>query len=218
MYCKKIVRATSVAVVTLAAAWGSMAIADPAKDQPAMQLPPGWTAEDAQACALAAVPGKMHEHLSKSIGVWHGKNTMWMFEGAEPVKSESTSTISSMLDSRFVKCEMSGEMPGMGPYSGFAVYGFDNVSGKFVATWIDNMGTGMAQGTGELSTDGKTLSWTYSYNCPITKKPTTLREVETTAGPNSKKCEMWAINPKTGKEFKMMEIELTRKSGSAAAN
>jgi hypothetical protein len=111
-------------------------------------------------------------------------------------------------------------MPGMGPYNGFALYGFDNVSQKFVSTWIDSCGMGMAHGTGELSSDGKTLTWNYAYNCPITKKPTALREVETFTSADARRLEIFGIDPKSGKEFKMMEIELTRTAGngkSAAA-
>ncbi len=219
MLRQPIFKSVGIVVAALGVGWGAIAIADPAKEQPAgapaMQLPPGWTSEDAQACATAAMPGKMHEHLASSVGVWHGENTIWMFPGAEPVKSESISKITSMMDGRYIQCEMSGEMLGMGPYSGLALYGFDNVSGKFVSTWLDNMGTGMAHGTGELSGDGKTLTWLYTFNCPITKKPATLREVETVTGVDAKKLEMWAADPKTGKEFKMMEIELTRKPASA---
>ena len=66
-------------------------------------------------------------------------------------------------------------------------------------------------GTGELSPDGKTLTWKYTYTCPINKKPTLLREVETITGPNTKTLEMFGTEPKSGKEFKMMSIELTRK-------
>jgi hypothetical protein len=200
------------AVVSMAAVCallGTLAVAEPT-DQPEIKLPPGWTQADMQACMVAAMPGKMHEHLAKSVGVWNGNNTMWMFPGADPVKSESTTTISPMLDGRFIKCEIAGEMPGMGPYTGFAIYGYDNVAEKFVGTWVDNCGTGVTNGTGELSSDGKTMTWTYSYNCPINKKPTTMREIETTTGPNSKKLEMFGIDPKSGKEFKMMEIELSR--------
>jgi hypothetical protein len=221
---RKLILVSLMAVVGAGTLVVPLAVAEPSQDakpaagqQPEMQLPPGWTAADMQACMAAAVPGKMHEHLAKSVGTWRGKNTLWMFPGAPPMKSESTATITPMLDGRFVKCEMSGDMPGMGPYNGFALYGFDNVSQKFVSTWIDNCGTGMAQGTGELSGDGNTLTWNYTYNCPLTKKPTALREVETFADADARKLEIFGIDPKSGKEFKMMEIELTRQPGKAAA-
>ena len=87
---------------------------------------------------------------------------------------------------------------------------FDNVSKKFVAIWLDNHSTGIMQGVGEQSSDGKTTTVSYTHNCPITKKPTVMREVETITGPNTKTLEMIGTDPKSGKEFKMMSIELTK--------
>jgi hypothetical protein len=166
---------------------------------------------------LAGTPGKMQEHLAKGAGVWQGKCQMWMAPSiVEPMKSESTSTVTPIMDGRFIKVEMAGEMPGMGPYSGFGLYGFDNVSQRFVSTWIDNHSTGIMNGVGELSPDGKTLTWQYTYQCPITKKPAVLREIETVTGADTKTLEMFGADPKSGKEFKMMRIELTRKSEARA--
>jgi hypothetical protein len=213
---RKLFSAALVASLGLATVVGSLAIAEPAKDaksagQPEMKLPPGWTEADMQACMIAATPGKMQEHLVKGAGVWQGKNTMWMAPGAEPMKSESTTTVTPIMDGRYIKVEVAGEMPGMGPYNGLGLYGFDNVSQKFVSTWLDNHNTGLMTGTGELSPDGKTLTWKYTYTCPLNKKPATLREVETVTGPNTKTLEMFGAEPKSGKEFKMMSIELTKK-------
>lgn len=195
---------------------GSIAVAaDVSKDapagQPEMKLPPGWTQEDMQACILAGTPGEMQERLANDVGEWHGKTTMWMVPGAEPVESESEVTITPILDGRYTKVDWEGDMPGMGPYQGYGIYGFDNVSRQFVATWIDNHSTGIMTGTGKLSSDGKTLTWRYTHNCPITKKPTTMRDVETITGPNTKTLEMFGIDPKSGKEFKMMSVQLTKK-------
>jgi hypothetical protein len=218
MNVKNLFAAASVAALGLVIVAGAIAqqSKDATKDaQPAgtpqIKLPPGWTQADMQACLLAATPGKMHERLAKDVGVWQGTCTMWMYPGAEPMKNNATSTITAVMDGRYTKCEMAGEIPGMGPYSGFGIYGFDNVSQKFVSTWIDNHSTGMMTGTGELSPDGKTLTWSFSYNCPLTKKPTPMREVETITGPNTKTLEMFGPDPKSGKEFKMMSIELTKK-------
>ena len=94
---------------------------------------------------------------------------------------------------------------------GFALFGFDNVSQKFVSTWIDNCGTGMAVGEGQLSADGKTLTWRYTYNCPLQKKPVVMRQVETATGADTRLVELFTAEPKTGKEFKMMRIEVERK-------
>ena len=209
------------ASLALAIVVGSIAVAgnDPAKDakpaagsqQPAdIKLPPGWTKEDMEACMLAGTPGKMHERLASGVGTWRGKTTMWMVPDAEPIKSECTSTVTPIMDGRYFKAEMAGEMPGMGPYSGFGIQGFDNVSQKFVANWIDNHSTGIMTGVGELSADGKTLTWKYTYNCPLNKKPAVLREVETVTGSKTKTLEMFGADPKSGKEFQMMRIEFTK--------
>jgi hypothetical protein len=221
MNARKLSTLALLAAVGFGAVAGSIAVADPAKkdvapaaaqEQPP-QLPPAWTAEDMQAYAQAATPGKMHQHLAKDIGKWRGKSSMWMAPGGgEPMTHECTMNVSWLLDGRYLKGEMAGEMPGMGPYNGVGVMGFDNVAGEFVATWVDNHSTGIMTGTGELSTDGKTLTWNYNFHCPITKKPTVMRQVETWTGPNSKTLEMFAPDPKTGKEYQMMRIELTRKS------
>jgi hypothetical protein len=220
MKCSKLLAPALVIAAALAVVAASIAIAQTSGDSTAtgkteIKLPEGWTEADMQACMLAATPGKMHKHLSQAVGVWQGNNTMWMGPGAEPITSESTSTISSFMDGRFTKSEMKGEMPGMGPYHGFRIDGFDNVSQKFVSTWIDNFGTGIANGEGELASDGKTMTWEYTFNCPLTKKPTTMREVETVTGPNTKTVETYMKDPKSGKEYKMMRIELTKKAGAA---
>lgn len=202
-----------VAILGLAA--GMIALADPPKDakpaaQDQPQLPPGWTKEDFAAFIAASTPGKMHEHLKQDVGVWHGKNTMWMAPGAPPVESESTSAVAPLFDGRFTRCEIKGEMPGMGPYNGLMISGYDNITQKFVSTWIDNFSTSIAQGEGELSKDGKTLTWTFTCNCPLTKKPVAMRQIETITGPGKKTLEMFGAEPKTGKEYQMMRIELTK--------
>lgn len=203
------------AAMGLCTLFGSVALADTSADAPPagqmeMQLPPGWTMEDMQAMMAAATPGKMHEHLTNDVGTWKTESTMWMFPGAEPMTTTGTSKVSSLMDGRFVMIEMTGDIPGMGPYSGLAISGFDNVSQQFVSTWIDTMGTGIANGTGELSADGKTLTWNYTYNCPLTKKPVVLREIDTITGPGTKTLVMYGADPKSGQEFKMMEIKISK--------
>ena len=188
----------------------AIAIADAPKNPPEMKLPPGWTAEDMQACAAAATPGKMHETLMKGVGEWQGKSTMWMGPGAEPQTSDVTATCTPFMDGRFLKVEYKGSMGGM-PYSGFGLYGFENVSEKFQCMWLDNCSTQMAPGTGELSADGKQMTWSYTGMCPITKKPVSMREIDTMTSPTAKTMELYSTDPKSGKEFKMMVVEFTKK-------
>lgn len=202
----------SVCLLGLAA--GTIAIAQPEKGakggQPEMQLPPGWTPQDMEACMVAGMPGEQHKWLAKNTGVWQGKSQMWMGPGMEPVAGQCTTTITSLYDGRYFKTEFSGNTPGMGPFQGSGILGFDNVSQKFVATWIDSHGSGIMNGTGEASKDWKTLTVTYSYNCPINKKVATMREVQTSESENSMTFELFMNDPKSGKEFKMMHVDYTR--------
>ncbi|MCC7086104.1 MAG: DUF1579 domain-containing protein [Pirellulales bacterium] len=213
---KKLFAPVLLAAVGLAASMVvSIAQADPATESkparlPDFKLPKGWTMEDLQACMAAGAPGEMHKKLANDIGTWTGKQTMWMGLDAEPAKSDCSSTVTPLMDGRFVKVDFSGEIPGMGPYRGMGIVGYDNVSKQFQAIWLDNCGTGMSVGNVELSPDGKTLTINYRFTCPLTKKPATMRQVETYKNPNSKTMEMFGTDPKSGKEYKMMSIELTK--------
>lgn len=201
---------------------GATLFAQPTKQekpgQPEMQLPEGWTQEDMQACMIAGTPGEQHADLAKSAGVWEGKCSMWMMPGADPMVSENTTTVTPIMDGRYVRVEMNGDMPGMGPHHAEGVYGYDNVSGQYVSTWIDNFSTGIMQGVGERSSDGKTLTWTYTYNCPLAKKPATMREVEQITGPDTKTLTIYGANPKTGEEYKMGFIEMKRVKNADSAH
>lgn len=222
MFCKTCVAAlclAAVAAVGIAAAGGQPGNKDhkaptpsaPAAGQPPeMQLPPGMTKEDMMACMAAGEKGEMHAWLAKGIGTWKGKEQMWMTAEAPVMNLECTNTITSLMDGRYFKAEIAGDMGEMGKFNGMAINGYDNVTKKFVASWIDNMGTGIMNGTGELSSDKKTLTWTYTFNCPIQKKPATMREVDTITGPDTMTMDMYSNDPHTGKEFKMLHIDFTR--------
>jgi hypothetical protein len=184
--------------------------------QSAGELPPGMDPADMQAYMEAGMPGPMHAHLMKSVGEWSGKTTQWMTPDAPPTMGECVSTVTSIMDGKFVQTSVKGDFSGM-PFSGLGINGYDNVSKQFQMTWLDNMGTGMMQGTGTLSADGKTLTWNMNFYCPITKKACVMREVDTMVDENTLKLEMFGPYPKTGKEFKMMEIVFTRKAGARAA-
>jgi hypothetical protein len=219
MFCKTCVTAiclAAVAAVGIAAAQPgnkdhkAPTPSAPATGQPAMQLPPGWTAEDMAACEAAAKPGKMHEWLAKGTGTWKGKEKMWMGPDTPAIETECTQTHTMMWENRFAQCKIEGDMPGMGPFHGMGITGFDNVTQKFVSTWIDNCGTGIMNGTGELSSDEKTLTINYTMTCPLNKKPQALREIITITGPDTSTMEMFTTDPKSNKEYKMLHIDFTR--------
>lgn len=205
--------------IGLVAVVGALALAQQAKEghaggQPAMNLPPGWSEADMQACMLAGMPGEPHALLAKTVGEWQGEGEMWMAPDTEPMPYECTSTITTEMDGRFVKCEFHGDLPGMGPFHGVGYNGFDNVSQQYVSTWIDNHGTGIMYGTGERTADGRTITWHYKYNCPVTKKPAKMQQIERITGDNTMTMEIHMADPKSGKEYKMLSLNFTRKPGT----
>jgi len=219
---RRLIVATLTATAALALVVGRFAVAEPNKDakpaaaaagaQPAMKLPPGWTEQDMQKCMAATVPGKMHEQLLRGVGAWQGKQTMWMYPGADPVVCDVTANVTAIMDGRYVKTEITGDVPGMGPFTGSGINGFDNVSQQFVATWIDNWTTGILTATGKQSADGNTMTWNYTFNCPLTSKPQIIRQIETFSGSDKWTLESHTTDPKSGKEYKMMTLEFTKKS------
>jgi hypothetical protein len=215
---------TFIVAAVLAVTAGTIAIAQPAK-QPASP-----TTDDAQAkmaaemqacmmaCAEASTVGPEHERLAKSVGTWKGQVTMYMpMPGMDAMKSECTTIITPRMDGRFFECDTKGDMGEMGPFEGAGISGFDNVSKQYTQVWYDCMGTGMAVGTGELSSDGSIMTWTLTYNCPVKKGPVQMRQIERVTGPDTMVLEVHGPNPLTGDDFKMMEISYKREKAQAAA-
>jgi hypothetical protein len=177
-----------------------------------MKLPPGWTEADMQTCMAAMTPGPMQQKMARGVGHWSGKFTQWMAPDTEPMTAPCTCTLSDAMNGRFVKNEFQCDMPGFGPFHGLGYYGYDNVAQKPVAVWLDNMATGIMNGDGTFSSDGNTLTWNFHAMCPLTKKPEVMREIEKYTSDNSMTLDMYGNDPKSGKEFHMMHIDLTRQS------
>src|SRR3712207_5784638 len=75
MQYRKLIVPACLASLGLGTLVGSFAVAEQPKndaaaqpaaaaEQPEMKLPPGWTAADMQACAMAAAPGEQHKQLT----------------------------------------------------------------------------------------------------------------------------------------------------------
>lgn len=222
MKCCTVLSSVGFSAVAVLAVAGSIALTQPGtKDakppaahapagQPEMQLPPGMTMEDMKAYMEAGMKGPMHDRLQECVGTWTGKTTMWMSPDAKPEVTECKATFTPMFDGKFVKMDMSGDS-GMGmPFNGLGIYGYDNVSKKFQSTWMDSMSTGMMMGTGDLSSDKSTITWSFNFTCPITKKAAVMREIDRRVDANTTVIEMFGPDPKTGKEYKMMEVSMKR--------
>lgn len=155
-------------------------------------------------------PGKMHEMLASWNGTWNGETTYWEYEGAAPKQSTGTA-VNTMLFGKYQYSKHSGNMGGM-PFEGIGTTGYDNATKQFVSSWIDNWSSGIMYMTGTWDEATKTMTMTGT--CPDIVRPgkeCNIKEVFTIIDDNTQNMVMYSPDPKTGKEYKMMEIKMSRK-------
>ena len=179
-----------------------------------LALSPAYSQTDKQAAEQKAwneymTPGTVHQMLAKSNGEWNEEMTMWMEAGAEPVKSTATAVNKMILGGRYQQSTHTGTVMGS-PFEGIAITGYDNAKKILVSTWIDNMGTGIMYSEGKWNDATKSAEFTGSAIDPVSGKELKIRQVMKTVDDNTEMMEMYTT--RDGKEFKSMEIKMTRKT------
>jgi len=158
----------------------------------------------------AATPGPQHEMLKKLAGDWNAKVKFQMDPSQPWQESASTSTVTMLMDGRYCQEVVNGQMMG-GPFNGIGITGYDNVIGRFVGTWIDNMGTGIETMQGTADASGKVINWIGTMSDPVSGKPSKNRMVTTIVDDDHHTLDMYSVPPGAKKETKTMTIEYTRK-------
>ena len=159
-----------------------------------------------------------HKLLSSLDGNWDYSIKFWMNPdpNAKPQEAKGTATRKSIMGGRYVMMDVSGKMQMPGEdgkmkdmmFKGMGMEGYDNVKKKFVASWIDNMGTGIEFSEGTY--DPATKSFTYTSEMePVPGVKTAIREVIKVTDNNHMSLE-WYEN-QGGQEKKTMEINYTKK-------
>jgi hypothetical protein len=160
-----------------------------------------------EAWQKAMTPGDGQKKLEPLVGTFDTKVRTWMDPSRPPDDSVGTSVNTWALGDRFVQMKYEGVFLGES-FNGIGYTGYDNVSKKYVSTWMDSASTGMMWSTGTL--DGKAISMKATVNDPMTGKSSPVEEKLTIADADHHTLEMWGKAP-DGKMFKMMEIQYTRK-------
>ena len=169
------------------------------------------SATQMKAMMAYGTPGEMQKMMASWNGTWSSDMTMWEYDGATPHKMASTAVNSMVLGGRYQSSKHTGTMMGM-PFEGMSLMGYDNAMKKFVSSWVDNWGTGIMMLSGPWDATTKTLTLTGSMPDIVRPgKECTMREVFTVVDDNTQHMEMYGPDPKTGKEFKMMEITMKKK-------
>jgi len=173
-----------------------------AQDKPDMQ-------EMMQVYQKYAAPGDQHRMLAKLAGNWTTRTKGWMDPQTPPMESEGTCRQSVLLDGRYLQQVYESDMMGT-PFTGINLLAYDNFTGKYMSTWIDSMSTGIYFFEGEADADGRRVTQLCRYEDPV-KGPCHWRSVTRFVDDDTIEYEMF-ITPEGGKEDKMMEMTLKRKS------
>ncbi|MFQ5691148.1 MAG: DUF1579 domain-containing protein [Gemmatimonadota bacterium] len=158
-----------------------------------------------EAYQKAGTPGASHEVLAAMAGSWAADVQMWMDPAAEPMAMTATVESHMVMDGRFLHDDVKGEFMGQ-PFHGAGLTGYNNTTGRFEATWVDNHGTALYRYTGNM--EGNVLTMTGKYKDPVSGEWVATRSVRTIVSPD----EMvdTAYETRNGAERKSMEIVYRR--------
>jgi len=163
-----------------------------------------------KAMGEAGTLGEQHKMLAKSNGTWAADMSYWRNQGDSAMKMSGTQVTTSILDGHYQQSTYSGDMGGM-PFKGISTLGYDNISKDYVSTWVDNMGTGITTMRGTWDNATNSMNMTGKEKNAVNGIECTMREVYKIVDDYTHVMEMYGPDPKTGKEYKMMEIKYTRK-------
>lgn len=177
-----------------------------AQETPPEQMSPDQAAM-MEAWKKAMTPGEPHAMLAKAEGTWKMTVKTWMDPAAPPSVSEGVSEQKMILGGRVLQQKASSEMMGMS-FDGVGMTGYDNLSGKYWATWVDSMSTGLftSYGTHDEATSSTTFHG--EYQDPITGEMVEVRAVSRAETDDKHVFEWYEI--RGGEEVMTMEITYLR--------
>jgi Protein of unknown function (DUF1579) len=194
-----------------AAALCLLALPALAQDKPKEPAAPAMGNAELAAMMKAMTPGEPHKHLARMAGNWTYSSKMWMDPSTPPMESGGTMQGEMLLGGRYLQQTWKGNFMGM-DFEGRATYAYDNVGKEYASAWIDNMGScGIIYATGTCDAATKSCKHSGDFWDPMTNKKNTMKTVTTWTDDNTFRQEMYGNDP-SGKEVKMMEFVVTRKT------
>lgn len=193
----------------LACALGAGATVLPAAH--AQDTPPMTPEQQAMMAAWeqAATPGPEHARLVEQFaGTWDTTISMWMDPAGEPMVERGTSANTAVLGGRHVRMEYSGPFMGQ-TFEGLGYSGYDNVTGKYHSTWLDNMSTGRHVADGDYDPATRTYTYTGQMHDPMRPEAAVpVRETVQVLDADHHVMEMFET--RDGQEARTMRIEFRR--------
>jgi hypothetical protein len=156
---KRLIEAVTISVMVLTLGAGSVAA------QTQSGKPPAAKSEmnNMEAAMRAAAPGPIHKQLAVRVGEYTTVTQYRSQPDAPPVESPGTARLTSVLGGRFLLEEDGGALAGQ-PTKGLRLWGYENPTKQFVSVWFYTMSTGIMTLTGKSNDEGKTVSWSASFN------------------------------------------------------
>ncbi len=150
--------------------------------------------------------GPEHEWLAARAGEYDTEIKTWMDPSGEPEVSQGTSTMEMIMGGRILKEDFTGSFMG-NEFHGIGYNGYDNVTGRYWGTWVDNMSTGFGSSWGER--DGDTMKMKSKFPDPMSGEMKTSRFVITWGDDGN--AVMEAFEEHGGEEVRTMQITYTKK-------
>ena len=154
-------------------------------------------------------PNEKHKLLESLAGSWNYRGKFWMDPSQPPQEMLGVSENKMIYGGRFLKQKVSSEWQGQ-PFEGMSITGYDLVRGEYTSLWMDNMGTGIMNASGQYDEATKTLTTECAYSCPMTGEKERWSRSETKFVSADNYVYSSYSRDADGKEFKSMEIAYYR--------
>jgi hypothetical protein len=156
----------------------------------------------------AAPADEFHKLLARSTGTWTGQATMTFSPTAPPLTSTSTLTNSMVMGGYFQVSEIIYTINGQ-QLRGVRVTGYDAAKKIFTRAMIQDGGNGVAmEGPYDPATRSTTMRYQQLSN--TTGQYSDMKEVYTFVDENTELLEIYRLDTKANKEFKILNVKWTR--------
>lgn len=193
----------SILILALAAAAPALATQHTERDPPADQQ------KMMEAWQKASTPGPQHRQLAEHfVGTWDTQQTMWMDPAAPPIRETGKEVGTAEFGGRHIRSEFSSRFMDQ-PFHGRALASYDNTTGKYVVSWVDDMSTGHYLAQGDYDPDTSTYTFHGEMADPMQpERMVKVRQLIRIESPDRQVMEWHETHDSN--ERKTMEIVYTR--------
>ncbi|UCE60853.1 MAG: DUF1579 family protein [Phycisphaerales bacterium] len=158
-----------------------------------------------------AMPGEHHRLLEKLTGKWNLAVKYKMNAESPVVESEGTCERRWILGNRFVLEEFDGGNLAL-PFQGMAIYGYDTFEKKYTSIWVDTTSSAVTTSLGTCQDGCKVIAFTGRHGDPWSGVKKNSRGFTRLVDDNKHILQLYEPD-KDGKEFMVLQIVYTRKTG-----